>query len=106
MKIRGGAALIAGAAMLLAGCSSDDGPMSDDEFYEQMQVGDFADYSEGELDTAAKGMCSDLSNLDEDDRSMAVLVLRQSVETEEEAFQVGQAMTGRWCPEYADAFDY
>lgn len=108
MNIRGIATAAAGFTLLLAGCSSsqDDDAMTDQEFYDAMQVGDFADYTDDELDDAAKGLCDDMSNLSEDDRKMAVLVLRESVDTEQQAYEVGQAITGRWCPEYTDAFDY
>lgn len=108
MKIRGIAAAIGAATLLLAGCSSSaEGEAStDQEFYDAMRVGDFADYTDDELDDTAKGLCDDMSNLSADDRKMAVLVLRDSVDTEQQAFEVGQAITERWCPEYADAFDY
>lgn len=108
MKIRGTAVAAAGALLLLAGCSSaqDDKGMTDQEFYDAMQVGDFASYSYDKLDETAQALCDDLANLSEEDRKMAVLVLRDSLDTEQQAFEVGQAITGRWCPEYASAFDY
>lgn len=99
------AALALGA---LVGCSSgsDQGPISDEEFRDQMRVGDFASYSDTQLESVAKGLCSDMEGMEEDMRHYAVLVIRESTTTEAEAFQVGQAITGRWCPEYSAAFDY
>lgn len=98
------------AALLLGGCSSYQGEsgeaITSEEFYDAMKVGDFASFTEEQLDKVAQGLCSDLANLEEDEQEATVLVLRESVDTEQQAFEVGQAMTGRWCPEYVGAFDY
>ena len=39
-----------------------------------------------------------------EERQDAVLVLRHSTDTEQQAFEVGEAMTSRWCPEHVDVF--
>ena len=110
MKRRGITIAAAGVALLLSGCSStqDDtsAALTDEEYYEAMQVGDFASMTNDQLDDVAKGLCGDLANQDADDRRAVVLLLRESVDTEQQAFEVGQAMTGRWCPEYVESFDY
>ena len=100
--------VLAAGLILLTGCSSsdDDGTLTDEEYYEAMQVGDFASMTEDQLDDVAKGLCGDLANQEADDRRAVVLILRESVDTEQQAFEVGQAMTGRWCPEYVESFDY
>ena len=109
MKRRG--IIIAAATLpLLVGCTSTQGgasvAMTDEEFYDAMQVGDFASMTDDQLDDVAKALCGDLANQEADDRRAVVLLLRESVDTEQQAFEVGQAMTGRWCPEYVESFDY
>lgn len=103
-------ALAALIAVVVAGCSGGESApretLSADAYYEQMKVGDFADFTEAQLDSIGKSLCEDLGNMEADERPQAVQVLRQSTDTEQESFEVGQAITGRWCPEYVEAFDY
>ena len=77
-----------------------------DEYYQAMKVGKFAAMSHEELDKVGQGLCSDLKNLEPSKRPLAVIVIKQSTDTEQEAFEAGKAMTGRWWPEYVGVFKY
>jgi hypothetical protein len=116
-------ALAASAVLLatcLAGCGGGgeeepaaDETISAEQYYAAMRVGDFEESSEETLDKLGQGFCSDLDNMEDGDlkgmtadeaRASSVLVLRESVDTEAEAFQVGEAMTARFCPEFRHNF--
>jgi uridine phosphorylase len=104
-----GAAAIAIALLAASACSAQDATstetMSAEKFYEQVQVGNFASMTEEGLDEIAQAFCNDLDKMDAEMRSATVIVVRDSVETDLEAFEVAQAFTSRWCPEHRDAFD-
>jgi hypothetical protein len=44
--------------------------------------------------------------MEPEERKLAALLLKESTDSEQEAFEVGQAMTTRWCPDYVKNFDY
>ena len=100
---------------LLAGCAVSDGngesardegsASSAEEYYDAMQMGAFADMSEENLDTVGKALCADLRNLEPDERGVAVIALRESVDTDAEAVFAARAITARWCPEISPAFE-
>jgi hypothetical protein len=101
------ALVVAGSATGLAlKVSHDNQALSPDEYYQAMKVGKFAAMSHEELDKVGQGLCSDLKNLEPSKRPLAVIVIKQSTDTEQEAFEAGKAMTGRWCPEYVGVFKY
>lgn len=105
------AAAAAVALLALASCSSADESatsegMSDDDFIDAMSVGDYASMDLDGLDTIAEAFCADLANFPADmERSAAVIVIRDSVDTDLEAYEAAQAMTERHCPEYTADFD-
>ena len=99
--------LILSAVAVCSGCAPKTAQtLSPDEYYQAMKVGKFAAMSHEELDKVGQGLCSDLKKLEPSKRPLAVIVIKQSTDTEQEAFEAGKAMTGRWCPEYVGVFKY
>ena len=99
--------LVLSAAVVCSACAPKTAhTLSADAYYRAMAVGDFAAMSHDQLDKVGQALCSDLENMEASKRPSTVIVLKQSTDTEQEAFEVGKAMTGRWCPEYVGVFDY
>gem|GEM_PF-6868275 len=80
--------------------------MSADQYYRAMSLGKFAGMSHEQLDKVAQGLCGDLKGMNPEERKFAVLVIKDSTDTELEAFQAGTAMASRWCPEFIDVFEH
>ena len=78
--------------------------MSADDYYAAMDMGKFAGMSHEQLDKIAQGLCGDMKRMKPDERKLAVIVIRDSTDTELEASQAGRAMASRWCPEFVDVF--
>ena len=98
---------IVGVTMaVLGGCSSaGEGTATPaDAYYTSMKVGKFTDTSHAALDAIGIALCHDLDGIDQEESRLVVQVLRQSTTTDAEAYQVGKAISTRWCPEHAQAF--
>lgn len=111
MAINRWVALALSAPVLVTSCSASDdddsGPLiTSDAYYETMQLGEFATFTEQQLDDIGSSLCSDMQNLEDDgQRRGIVLVLREQTSDELEAFAAALAITARHCPDYFHLWD-
>ncbi len=92
--------------LLLVGCGEDEPEISAETYYELTRVGQWADFTNDDLDNIGRSLCSDMRNLDDDvTRRATWLVVNESADTELQSLGMVLAISARHCPEYFHLWD-